>query len=183
MVKKGLAIIKVLLTGVFSFVFFLVILLFLQGDWKEGRGPELFGWTSYTILSNSMQPTFSAGDVVIMKPVTTLQKQDVVTYMTPQRQFFTHRIIGSSQTDGQLVYETQGDNNQVPDEDTIVKEQVVGVHAFTIPYLGTVAAYIKQPIGYGTVIILPIFIWISLTLYEKYTKKRREDSCNENKII
>ncbi len=38
MVKKGLAIIKVLLTGVFSFVFFLVILLFLQGDWKEAEG-------------------------------------------------------------------------------------------------------------------------------------------------
>ncbi|WP_054704115.1 signal peptidase I [Bacillus sp. JCM 19041] len=176
MLKKLLALGKLILTGVFSFIFFFFLLFVIQGDWQEGRGPEIFGWTSFTILSNSMEPTFSAGDVVIMQPKKVIQEEEIVTFMTPSRKLYTHRIIDSYKENNTMYYTTKGDNNNVADEDAIVSEQIVGTHVFTIPKLGFISDFIRQPVGYGLLIIAPITMYLVLSGYELILKKRREAS-------
>lgn len=67
-----------------------------------------------TVLSNSMQPTFSAGDLIVTAPVATssLRVGDVITFVPPdESRTLIHRI--SSLTDG--VITTKGDANSVDD--------------------------------------------------------------------
>ncbi|WZX99718.1 signal peptidase I [Bacillus sp. FSL W7-1360] len=173
-----ISVIKLLGIGIFSFLFFVVILFVLQGKDEYGRGPTLFGWSSYTILSNSMQPSFSSGDVVVMKPVEDIEVtvDDIITFMMPERRFVTHRVTDQYVEEGVTYYVTKGDNNNVTDEDPVVKEQIVGVHVFTIPKLGSLAQSIRQPIGYVLLIALPLAIYLLLTLYEIIRKRSNEKS-------
>ena len=67
-----------------------------------------------TVLSNSMQPTFSAGDMVVTRtvPTSSLQVGDVITFIPPgSNQALIHRI--ASLQDG--VITTRGDANSVAD--------------------------------------------------------------------
>lgn len=67
-----------------------------------------------TVLSNSMRPTFSAGDLVVTGPVLTssLRVGDVITFIQPgSNRPLIHRI--TSLQDG--VIATRGDANSVDD--------------------------------------------------------------------
>ena len=59
-------------------------------------GPLAFGDRPYTALTDSMEPTISAGDVVIDERISPLQAQvgDVVTFRDPEDQSrqLTHRV-------------------------------------------------------------------------------------------
>jgi signal peptidase len=89
-----------------------------------------------TVLSNSMQPTFSAGDLVITQtiPVDTVRVGDVITFIQPgSSRPLIHRI--TSMENG--VITTRGDTNPVDDPWRITltsttTDRLVAV----VPYLG-----------------------------------------------
>jgi signal peptidase I len=67
-----------------------------------------------TVLSNSMRPTFSAGDVVVTRAVTTgsVRVDDVIVFQPPnQQEPVIHRV--TSLRDG--VVTTRGDANPIDD--------------------------------------------------------------------
>ncbi|AIC95832.1 signal peptidase I [Shouchella lehensis] len=175
MAKKVWTGIRLVVMTLFSFLFFVVLLLFLQlnGD-EESSGLELFGYTSFTVLSNSMEPTFSAGDVIIIEQVENAEVGDVVTYMTPERRLFTHRIVNESIEQGSKSYITKGDNNSIEDRLPIVSEQIVGVHRFTIPKVGLVAETIQKNIDMRYVVFIPLMLFFILTIVEMIQKKRNK---------
>ena len=54
----------------------------------------------------------------------------------------THRIIGVKDTNGKVMYETKGDNNNGPDLEPVLAENVVGKYAdITVPYVGYLLNY------------------------------------------
>ncbi len=96
--------------------------------------PTYFGYSSSFVISGSMEPVISAGDLVIFKTQDSYEINDVIAYYDEQDGVFVlHRIIGSS-TDGFI---TKGDFN--PDHDPVpVKfENIQGKVVLAIPNLKT----------------------------------------------
>lgn len=92
------------------------------------------------VLTGSMQPTISPGDIVLTAPVTRVEPKidDVAAYQA--RRFdgapvgvFTHRIIDG---DAQTGWILKGDNNPSPDVQKPTNADILGVVIFVIPWIG-----------------------------------------------
>jgi signal peptidase I len=72
-----------------------------------------------TVLSNSMRPTFSAGDVAVTQevPISSLRVGDAISFYPPgQTTPVLHRITSLRTTPAGVVITTRGDANPVDDE-------------------------------------------------------------------
>ena len=119
------------------------------------------------VLTGSMQPTISPGDIVITAPVTRVEPKidDVAAYQA--RRFdgapvgvFTHRIIDG---DGKSGWILKGDNNPSPDIQKPKNNDILGVVIFVIPWLGNLLS--KQVLF--TVIPLIAGMWFLLDTLRK----------------
>jgi signal peptidase I len=83
--------------------------------------PHLGLYRTLTVLSASMQPTFSPGDVVVVRPepIQKLRVGQVISYAVPvgAHQVETHRVVKIIRGQGTTspVIQTKGDNNTVVD--------------------------------------------------------------------
>lgn len=72
-----------------------------------------------TVTTRSMEPAIRAGDIVVTKAIARdiVQKSDVVVLPLPQNPeiFYTHRVIKVTKADNQIVVNTKGDANPIPD--------------------------------------------------------------------
>lgn len=109
--------------------------------------PRILGGTSLTVLSGSMAPTLSAGDVIAVRATdpADLAVGDIVTFqpVSGDPTLVTHRIVGIAvSTQDGLVFTTRGDANGASDE-PIVAAQVKGLYMYHVPALGL----LLQPLG------------------------------------
>lgn len=86
-----------------------------------GLLPRLGVYRTLTVLSASMKPTFSPGDVVVVRPepIEDLRVGQVISYQVPvgDHQVETHRVVEIVRGRGTTspVIKTKGDNNTVAD--------------------------------------------------------------------
>ena len=128
-----------------------------------------------TVLSNSMQPSFSAGDLVVTRTVPTgsLQVGDVITFVQPgTARPLIHRI--SSLQDG--VITTRGDANPVDDPWRLTltgttADRLVAV----VPYLGWLTQ-LQRPalLLAGALIGLLIVLELGKEVGKRLGKKRTQ---------
>lgn len=110
--------------------------------------PRLFGGTTLTVLTGSMQPGISPGDVVAVVPVDPddLTAGDIVTFqpVSGDPTLITHRIIGISQSSsGERSFVTRGDANSADDPE-IVADQIQGRVLYSVPWIGHVGAAVGR---------------------------------------
>lgn len=116
---------------IFAVVFSVLLMLFMLGFFKcEPVG----------ILSNSMYPTFSRGDVLIYEKfdesyLKNLEKGSIIIYRIGN-QTVAHRVVNVIQENGETLYQTMGDNNNAPDVKYVKVSQIEGVYRFHIKYIG-----------------------------------------------
>lgn len=103
--------------------------------------PRLAGATPYVIETGSMEPGMPPGTFLVARPtpVAEIATGDVMTYQirSGDPTVVTHRVIqqGVDMT-GQPRWRTQGDANDVADENWVTPAQVKGTRWYAIPYLG-----------------------------------------------
>lgn len=97
------------------------------------------------IVSNSMKPDISRGDIVLIQKVdpNTLKEQDVILYALDNIQVF-HRVIKIEYVQGVKQYTLKGDNNTYEDPNPVLGEQIIGKHIATIPYVGWPGVLLQQ---------------------------------------
>ncbi|KAA6451472.1 signal peptidase I [Bacillus swezeyi] len=126
---------------------------------SSGGEPQLFGYQLKTVLSGSMEPEFQTGSVIAvqkMKNPENLKKGDIITFMQDQDTMVTHRIIGITKNKSNLMFKTKGDNNQNPDSDPVLAENVVAEYSgITVPYAGYLLDFASKPIGTAILLIVP----------------------------
>jgi signal peptidase len=103
--------------------------------------PTAVGGMPLTVLSASMEPAYSPGDLIVVKPTPAqdIQVGEVITYQVrsgdPTR--ITHRVIARSTTAaGTTSFRTQGDANAAPDDQLVTEIQVLGTIWYHLPGLG-----------------------------------------------
>ena len=134
--------------------------------------PMPFGVGLATVESNSMQPAFSRGDLLVVGQADDIAVGDVVVYQDASIGLVVHRVVS---IDGQLVT-TQGDANNTADT-PFDKSLVVGRVLTVVPYAGAAMAALKSPVG---VIAL---IAILLLLVELPLKRQQSSDEAERKRL
>ena len=103
------------------------------------------------IMSYSMVPTFSRGAVVISvkmdkKNLHKLKVGDILHYKAENGEVI-HRIIDIKHDEkGNLLFQTKGDNNNIPDSKLVEEEQVIGRIILYIPYIGYPSVWFSEKI-------------------------------------
>ena len=114
-------------------------------------GPRLGLYRMETVLSGSMQPTFSPGDVIIVtpEPVTAVRPGQVISYQIPidDHHVESHRVVRVVERGTHPVIITKGDNNAEADpwraqltSSTAWRERLV------IPGVGRLIIWMRQPL-------------------------------------
>ena len=98
----------------------------------------LFSYQSIAILSNSMNPTFRRGDVVIYKKEKEILPGDIIVFKY-ENQIIVHRVVSINEN-----YITKGDANNDIDYIKIEKEDIKGVYQFHIKYLGYPSIWLNE---------------------------------------
>lgn len=131
--------------------------------------PNILGYKPYSVLTGSMEPTYSIGSLIYVKEVApdTLKTGDVITMAgggTP----ITHRIV-EIDSEQQLVY-TQGDANQSMDGATPFNEIKGKVAKIHFPFLGKLFQMLQSGNGrkvFIVGIVVFLFIWFITDVEEK----------------
>ena len=98
----------------------------------------LFNYQSIAIISNSMNPTFKRGDIVIYKKEDNILPGDIIVFKY-ENQIIVHRVISINE-----YYVTKGDANNTVDYLKIKKEDIKGVYQFSIKYLGYPSIWLNE---------------------------------------
>ncbi len=153
-------------------------------------GPN-YGWGTHPVLSSSMEPELQVGGVVVVRPekIEKIEKGDVITFHSEGR-LITHRVVEIHQIDDRPWFETQGDNNNRPDENLVSSEKGVmrKVICF-IPYVGYATKILENRTLFSIIIGVVGIYLISNILLEmrscireenKKKSERRKENENEN---
>lgn len=128
-------------------------------------GSRLMGYQVFNVISGSMEPTYSPGDLIYVKDVTpeTIQVGTPITFILNEDLVVaTHRVV-EVDLENRHFY-TKGDANETVDASPVHFNNVIGVPKFSIPLLGYVSDFIQNPpgmyitLGVGIVLIIGVFV-------------------------
>ena len=142
---------------------------------NQDPNKTFLGFRAYNVLSGSMEPELSKGDLVIVRaaPAEKLQRGDIVTYYPTDEAgtTVTHRVINTLMKDGQILIETRGDAVDQADP-MFPGDAVIGIVVFHIPLLGAAVAWIQTHLVLSIgAVVLATGVWIGL---ETWHKKRMD---------
>lgn len=123
-----------------------------------------------TVQSGSMAPAISTGSVVFVSstPMDQVEAGDVITYQDDGSNLITHRVVEVFAGSTSLRFETKGDANDVRDAEPVYAGDYVGTVTYSIPYIGYVTAFSQTPIGYVTLVLVPVLALIFTELWSLY---------------
>lgn len=126
--------------------------------------PHLGLYRSLTVLSGSMRPTFSPGDMVFVTPerASAVRVGQVITYSIPigDHHVESHRVIRILRAGDNPIVVTKGDANQAPDPWAAELHGGVVWHERThVPKLGLAILWLRSPLfHYLTVLLIPALL-------------------------
>lgn len=137
--------------------------------------------TSFSItivISNSMEPFLSKGDLVIYKRVdpAVIDIGDVIAFKTqlPSSSLpdvTMHRVIDIVKKDGMTYFVTKGDNVDSKDATVVSPRDVIGLYQAKIPYVGYAFLFIRSPLG----MLYIAGSAIATLLYSVHLKKKKQE--------
>jgi signal peptidase len=142
--------------------------------------PSFMGYKPFIVLSDSMNPGISAGDLVLTKEADTdtLKVGDIISYRVGDS-VITHRITGITERDGALSFNTKGDANTSDDAKPIDETMIEGTMLLNIPKFGNVALFMQTPAGMLICIGVPVLLLVAYDIL----RRRRYDQEKHKKTI
>lgn len=128
-------------------------------------GARLIGLNVYTVISGSMEPTYSVGDLIYVKKVApeSIRVGDPITFvMNEDLVVATHRVVAVDAANQRFT--TKGDANEVEDAAPVHFNNLIGKPVFALPLLGFVSNWVQNPPGIyiavvgGTALLLAVFL-------------------------
>lgn len=123
---------------------------------------------SYVVLSSSMSPTLQAGDVIFVTRVDPddIEEGDIITFEPPSghseasAERVTHRVVEVARRDGEKLFRTKGDANEVPDQELVPASNVIGVVRFSVPLIGYIISFGGSSTGVMLLVVIPATLLI-----------------------
>ena len=146
------------------------ITLFIKSCINPNEIPDFFGYKTFVIVSESMEPTIMVGDAIFSRIVTQdeLKENDIISFHD-NGEINTHRIVDITNDNGIIKYTTKGDNNKSEDKEKITYNKIEGVYQFRLKGFGRIVEILKNKI---TLVILLIVLVLISAYQVKMNKKR-----------
>lgn len=202
--KKWISItIDIILWLFVSFAIIITILVLATN--KDDNIPSINGKSPISVLTDSMSPTFKAGDLIICDKLTVEEKSkleinDIITYYVDLdgdgiKEINTHRIVEKyEEPKGYVYYITQGDNRETnlnEDSEPVFYGDVICRYTDTkFSGVGAFLSFLQTSTGFLVVIVLPLIAFFIYELYRfilvlvefKHKKTGKISSAEEEEI-
>lgn len=144
--------------------------------------PDFFGFKSFVIISESMEPTIMTGDAILVKEVKQeeLKAKDIISFQDGDS-INTHRIVEILEDNGIIKYKTKGDNNKKEDKELVTYDKIEGVYQFRIKGFGKIVEVIKNKITLVVLLIVLVLISACQVRINKKRLTRKEKRYEYNK--
>ena len=143
-------------------------------------GSRMLGLQVFNVISGSMEPTYSVGDLLYVKTVDpdSVKVGDPITFVLNEDLVVaTHRVVA---VDGEnRRFTTKGDANEHEDAAPVHFNNLIGVPVFAIPLLGYVSAYIQSPPGMYVAIAFGVLLLAAVFLPDVLAKKPEKKEMQE----
>lgn len=148
-----------LISTILIFLCFLYLIIIL--------GPRIMGYEVNVVLSNSMEPVYTTGELLLVKSVTAneIKVNDIISYKGIGNNVITHRVIDIDQNNH--LFFTKGDANDSQDSNPVAFTRLKGIVETNIPYLGYVYGLI-QTVSTKIVLVSLVLIYIITNLLMKH---------------
>lgn len=121
--------------SVIVYIYLFIIIIILAFNYFD-----LFKYKMVAILSNSMNPLYSKGDVVVYQKLSENEKNnlkigDIIVFEDKNSNTIIHRIV-KIQDSEDIMYITKGDNNDNIDSNLVKLKDIKGKYLIHIKYFG-----------------------------------------------
>ncbi len=140
-------------------------------------GSRIIGYQCFTVISPSMEPEYSVGDLIYVKDIdpATIKVGDVITFLVNEDLVVgTHRVVRVD-TENQRFY-TKGDANETEDGSPVHFNNVIGVPKFSIPKLGYVSNFVQNPPGMYITIAAFVVLIVIVFIPDMIAGKKKEEA-------
>lgn len=146
--------------------------------------PSIGGISPLIVLTDSMLPEISSGDLIITKQINPADVKvgDVISFFDPAgngSSVVTHRVIEIVTENGETKWRTRGDNNNTEDRVAVPFDNLVGIWTGTrIGGAGSVAMFLQTTPGLIVCIGCPLALLVGYDVLRrrKYDKAKQEDT-------
>lgn len=142
-----------------------------------GNSFTVAGHPMMVVLSGSMSPVISTGDVIIDEQLNgdqalNLHAGQIISFHAApgSTQIITHRIHRVISAGGEVAYVTKGDVNNAPDASPVFPSQIVGLYDAKIPAAGYVMNAMRQPLILGLLLAAPL-LWLLSGFFFKWARE------------
>ncbi|MDD2435192.1 MAG: signal peptidase I [Bacilli bacterium] len=125
------------------------------------NNPSVFGFRTYSIISSSMEPILSIGDIILVKETNPhkIKVGDVITYEGMNGDLIgkkiTHRVEGITTENDRVVFYTKGSNNTTNDP-IVYENQVYGKMVYKFKFFSLINVLMKSTYGFILLVIIPL---------------------------
>lgn len=145
--------------------------------------PQIGGYCPLIVLTGSMEPKISSGDLIICKQIDgkDVKKGDIIAFFDPDgngTSVLTHRVVEVIEEDGKLSFRTKGDANNTEDQKPVAADKLVGIYQRKISGAGNVAMFMQTTTGLIVCVGIPLIILVGYDLVRRklYEKKNQQDT-------
>ena len=181
---KTLNIIGIILCVILVPILIINCTLIVKSWINKDEVPSIGGVMPLIVLTDSMLPEISSGDLIICKDIDAkdVKVGDVISFFDPAgngSSVVTHRVIELVEEDGVTKWRTRGDNNNTEDKVLVPFENLVGIWGGArIPGAGSVAMFLQTTPGLIVCVICPLALLVGYDVLRrrKYDKAKQEDT-------
>ena len=156
--------------------------LIVKSVTNKDEVPNIGGIFPLIVLTDSMYPEISSGDLIIchQEEPTDIQEGDIISFFDPAgngTSIVTHRVIEVVEENGEISYKTKGDFNNTEDKLAVPADNLVGVYSMRIPALGNVALFMQSTTGLVVCVVCPIILLVAYDMIRRkqYEKNNKQD--------
>jgi signal peptidase len=141
--------------------------------------PSAFGLRDLTVLSGSMEPTISTGDVVVERQISPLDARlgDIVSFKDPEDAsiLITHRVQSMVVHDGVVSLVTKGDANTGVERWKVSADGTIGKVEYHVWHLGYLLAGVRGRLGRLLLVVVPAILLGAYELVRIWRPKDETD--------
>lgn len=136
------------------------------------------------VQTGSMSPSIPTGSLIVVWEKGTdgagvnYVEEDVITF-EKNNSLVSHRIVNVVRQEKEKYFQTKGDANTDNDSQLIADKDVIGKVVFAVPLVGKLVNFIKQPVGFTLLVVIPVVAFILselLILVEEIRKKPKKQA-------
>lgn len=142
--------------------------------------PQVSGVRFASVLSGSMRPTMTRGDMIVVRSVDPqhIDVGDVILFRSGEDANATiaHRVVEIVGSDGSPAFVTKGDANEVEDRGAVPASRVLGKVQHHVPMLGYVTREMREPLVFLFALAVPGGLIIASEVWNIIRVLRRGES-------